>query len=632
MNSTKFKNFAVLFLLLGVFSSKSFANCDVCHVRFPQTQNNINLNTGQTFCIESGVFSGNMNVNGSNVTICISEGATFSPNNFSFKSGMKIINRGTFNLGGSTVDGAASIENYGTMNVNGNMNQNNDLNLTNYSTGVINYATNLELKRNSKFVNSGAINVNAEFSSENNTAFTNEGHLKIKRNFNPGGTFTNNGFVVAEEFININSSAKVSNNCTFYSNKGFNNNSNNIFYNNGLIRAEGKIQLNGNSSYNQSIRGILVGIELINNSRVTGSGNYYFTGETRNQGPFGQDANGINFYDASNTSSRIFDIENTLPHASVTKIAIAKEDTSRISAGCSSKRFPVPVATNVVYHSEINKVVYVPLLDIAWDTEVGLNVIETNMLSADNIMRRTSDNARTSSNVFVDEGRGTYYFYPEEGIIEFHPDLNYTGVSTIDYYVKNTLGYRSNIASVTIFIDPSPLPVELVTFQGQLENESVLLSWATASELNNDYFQIERSADGVNFEAIGRVEGNGNSNAFIKYDFTDKNPLAGVNYYRLLQVDYDQQSEYSKIISVEKKDAKAVLSAFPNPAKDIVNITSNQEIANYTLMDLKGAVVKYAQVANERAIVALDDVTSGIYLINVQYKDRSSETIKVIKN
>ncbi len=618
-------------ILLGIFTTSAFANCDVCHVKFPQTQNNINLNNNQTFCIESGVFSGNMNINGSNVTICISEGATFSPGNFSFKSGLKIINRGTFNLGGSTVDGAASVENYGVMNVTGNLNFNNNLNLTNQAKGVVTFSQNFELKKSSVFINKGSFIINAEFSSEKTSSFTNEGHLKVKNNFNPGGYFVNNGFVVAQGFININPESNVTNNCTFYSNSGFNNNSNNIFYNFGLIRADGPVQLNGNSSYSQGNRGILVGISLINNSRVIGSGNYYFSGSTTNQAPFGQDGKGINFYDASNSTTRIFDTENQKPHASVTKNVIAAEDTSIISGGCSDN-FPVPVATDVVYYSQANKVVYVPLLEIAWDNQVGLNVVATNLLSHDNILRRTAPNGRAAANSFVDEGKGTYYFYPDQSMIEFHPELDYTGVSSIDYFVKNVLGYRSNIASVTIIIDPSPLPVEMTYFNGQLQNKTVELTWGTASEKNNEYFQVERSADGINYEVIGRAEGHGNSVTPVNYQFTDADPLSGVSYYRLLQVDFDGQSEFSKVISVENNVVQSALKVFPNPAQNVLNLNAQKTITSYTVMDIRGAVLKSSVVKNERAVVALNEMDGGIYLVNIQYADNTGETVRFIKN
>lgn len=619
-------------LFLVVFISNSFANCDVCSITYNGLEKNLNVADGQTLCIKSGTFSGNFNMNGQNITICISKGATFNVNNFSFKTGTKIFNSGTLNINSATVDGASAIDNSGTINFLGNINYNNNLNITNQNGSTINYSSNLELKKTSQYINNGTINIKAEFNSENVSTFINNGHLKIQNNFNPGGTFINNGFVIAQGFININPDSKVTNSCTFFSNKGFNNNSNNIFNNNGFIRADGPIQLNGNSSFQQSKKALLIGHSLINNSKVIGSGNYYFSGETRNQGPFGQDAKGINFYDVTNTTSKIFDIENQVPHNTVTKFAIAKEDTSLVNRGCSDN-FPIPVATDIVYHSEINKVVLVPVSDIAWDDKVGLDFFATNLLSFNNILRATSVEKRTAPLMtYVDEGKGTYYFYPENDIIEFHPELNYTGTSQIDYYVKNTLGYRSNLATVTIIIDPTVLPVELVGFEAKLVGQQVNLNWNTASEKNNDYFQVERSLDGLKFEKIGQVSGNGNSSTPISYQFIDAQPLSGVSFYRLLQVDYDGQSEFSNIISVENSIVlNNKLTLFPNPASDIISIQSDKLVQSYVILNLAGSVIKTTETTSNSFSIALDELQSGMYLLNVRYVDQSQETLKFLK-
>ncbi|MFA6924048.1 MAG: hypothetical protein WC223_07315 [Bacteroidales bacterium] len=96
----------------------------------------------------------------------------------------------------------------------------------------------------------------------------------------------------------------------------------------------------------------------------------------------------------------------------------------------------------------------------------------------------------------------------------------------------------------------SPLPVELLSFYGIYENNKVNLYWATASEINNDYFVVERSTDLKNFETIATVKGHGNYNGTLKYTATDENPSQGVVYYRLKQNDYDGKYKYSDVIEV----------------------------------------------------------------------------------
>jgi len=87
------------------------------------------------------------------------------------------------------------------------------------------------------------------------------------------------------------------------------------------------------------------------------------------------------------------------------------------------------------------------------------------------------------------------------------------------------------------FVMSAPLPVELMSFDAAPDGENILLTWETASEINNDYFTIERSEDAINFTELTRVDGAGNSNTNIHYHSTDFGPYLGVSYYRLKQTD-----------------------------------------------------------------------------------------------
>lgn len=119
------------------------------------------------------------------------------------------------------------------------------------------------------------------------------------------------------------------------------------------------------------------------------------------------------------------------------------------------------------------------------------------------------------------------------------------------------------IDDITFNFNPSsPLPVELISFDATVvdRQKSVLLEWETASENNNDYFSIERSADGYNWESITSVNGMGNSSTTTSYDYKDRQPMKGVSYYRLKQNDFNGDSEYFDIRSVMiNADDKALL-------------------------------------------------------------------------
>ncbi|MBK9423627.1 MAG: hypothetical protein IPN54_05800 [Bacteroidetes bacterium] len=92
--------------------------------------------------------------------------------------------------------------------------------------------------------------------------------------------------------------------------------------------------------------------------------------------------------------------------------------------------------------------------------------------------------------------------------------------------------------TITILL-ATPLPVELLYFNAFKYNEQVKVEWVTATEINNDYYIVERSSDGTDFEMVEVVPGAGNSNFLINYFIFDKDPFSGKSYYRLKQVDFD---------------------------------------------------------------------------------------------
>lgn len=131
-----------------------------------------------------------------------------------------------------------------------------------------------------------------------------------------------------------------------------------------------------------------------------------------------------------------------------------------------------------------------------------------------------------------------------------------------------------SFARMSIFNNVDPLPIELVSFRAFASGSSGILDWVTASEKNNDRFEIERSSNGIDFVTIGNVSGAGDSAISIAYRFVDTQPLSGINYYRLRQVDFDGKYEYSHIVSLYFEQASSI-AVFPNPASKEFNIQMN---------------------------------------------------------
>ncbi|WP_176956178.1 T9SS type A sorting domain-containing protein [Catalinimonas alkaloidigena] len=115
------------------------------------------------------------------------------------------------------------------------------------------------------------------------------------------------------------------------------------------------------------------------------------------------------------------------------------------------------------------------------------------------------------------------------------------------------------------------LPVELVSLTAAQEDEAVMVRWTTMSETTNSHFDVERSLDGVVFEKIGQVKGQGTSLQTTAYAFADRNPHAGINYYRLRQVDYDGNATYYGPVAVQI-DPALQWTAYPNPTYGAVTL------------------------------------------------------------
>jgi len=124
-----------------------------------------------------------------------------------------------------------------------------------------------------------------------------------------------------------------------------------------------------------------------------------------------------------------------------------------------------------------------------------------------------------------------------------------------------------------------PFPVELVNIRAEKSGSSVVLSWLTASEINNQGFEINRSHDGRSWETIGYENGAGSTLAATQYRFLDENPLGGTNYYRLKQIDYDGVFEYSPtvIITIATKFEEKAINVFPNPTTGPVTLQIKNE-------------------------------------------------------
>ena len=172
------------------------------------------------------------------------------------------------------------------------------------------------------------------------------------------------------------------------------------------------------------------------------------------------------------------------------------------------------------------------------------------------------------------------------------------------------------------------VPVTLLDFSAKRANENVDLTWSTAQELNSSYFDVLRSADGLNWKTIKTVAAAGNSSLVKYYSATDNTPLTGKNLYRLSIADANGRKALSEIRTVLFSD-KLMLSVSPNPVKDVINVnysnTGNKKV-QITLMNSTGAVVKTYTTAAAQYKIDAAGLTKGVYILKV-----SSENLNAVQ-
>ncbi|OQP47144.1 hypothetical protein A4H97_06445 [Niastella yeongjuensis] len=164
----------------------------------------------------------------------------------------------------------------------------------------------------------------------------------------------------------------------------------------------------------------------------------------------------------------------------------------------------------------------------------------------------------------------------------------------------------------------TPLPMVLGMFTATKNNATALLQWTTLQETNTREFVIERSSDGIHYEAIGSVPANGNTSSVTKYQFTDKQMATGVNYYRLKTVDIDAKGAYSSVRTLNNSDNDFTISLLPNPAtKGMVYVNTSVNCNRIEIRDAIGRLIKTVHVKGTNIPVDIQQLHKGMYFITV---------------
>lgn len=163
----------------------------------------------------------------------------------------------------------------------------------------------------------------------------------------------------------------------------------------------------------------------------------------------------------------------------------------------------------------------------------------------------------------------------------------------------------------------SPLAIELNDFSATANTNSITLNWETASETNNNFFTIEKSIDGIEWNEVGITRGSGNSSTTMSYSIEDYSPVNGVNYYRLSQTDYDGSSKTFNTISILFKGETSLI-IYPNPTTEYITIQNVKENQAIELLSLTGGKIKEWNSQNETTkTISLKDFNKGIYFLKI---------------
>jgi hypothetical protein len=350
----------------------------------------------------------------------------------------------------------------------------------------------------------------------------------------------------------------------------------------------------------------------------------------------------------------------TLSGGSATSYIISGSTSAKFirytTTNATTYAFPIGDATN---YSPISVQFYAS--PMAANTQLSVNIIASahpNLGTSTNYLGRYWTVEPTNlPNIFTDYG--VVYQYADADIIGVEANIKPYKHSTVGWIAAqgsgasfemgtgsvnpgtNTITWTglNNFSDFTGNGNGSPLPISLLDFNAQVVLGQVNLTWSTASEINNDYFTIERSKNGIDFKELAQVPAAGNSNQILNYKLIDEQPYQGLSYYRLKQTDFDGKFTFAQIKTVTINDNQKPdhISIYPNPSNINGIYLAWPEGYNDTqtylqLIDLYGKVL-YSDVYTLKnttmpIFINFENIAVGIYTLQLTH---NSETVKSFK-
>ena len=572
-------------------------------ISFPSGTNTFSNNAGATATLPLMASGGKTTIaNGQNGgTPSLTFSSSIMPNAATF-----IVNyRGTVNTNaGITNSGIMDNQaawNASTISTNGTVTNSGTLMPTNNYTNTGGTTTNtgtMTLVGTSAYVNSGGSTVNSGIISvatsytvsggttTNNTGAT----ISVATYTNNGGDTANNGTIGATTSYTVSAGTTTNGagaaiNVPTYTNNGGNT------INRGILNPTGDFVV-GNA-----------GGTTTNYSTITPGGSYLNSGVTVNNGLI----NPKGSYENPNSGGRTTNNGRIMP------------GTNYVNASTTTNngRIVLSSATGSFQNANSGTVTNSFLINVHGD------------FTNNGTFNGTPAPGNQSGSVRVDGvSTNTFFGFGASGLLDFCDSTPGTGPVTNKGFNNQSGSVAATVTSCAVII---PLPVELTRFAAAVSAGRVVLRWATASEKNNAYFAIERSANGVDFDRIAVVNGQGNSSSPTEYHATDGQPLPNLSYYRLRQVDTDGTATFSPLASVTLPTGPSGSTSFtltPNP-------TSGQVLVDLATWATRPGMVEVLTIAGQVVLAkrlvggstySLDvrDLSAGVYLLRVRTAEQQS--------
>ena len=336
-----------------------------------------------------------------------------------------------------------------------------------------------------------------------------------------------------------------------------------------------------------------------------------------------------------------------------------------------AQKYGFPILERGVYGAhDAFKIAVILAVDASGNPTTYSNVVSVNSTNYNNtssanpvadgtynyfLFRRTGSSSLKVNQHITDQGIGGVAFrFADFGIANgtkiygysiMANDFNSTsGADVVNYnnsarYPTNTsesVGGLDILAVLGIAMQTMILPVEISSFTAAKKENRAGLEWTTVSEMNNRGFRIERSTDGKNWMEIGFAPSKApqeTNTEKINYSFNDNTPVKGINYYRLVQLDFDGKEKVTEVRTVSfGKDDSNSIKVFPNPVAGDLHIEGLSSGMNIKLVDARGAVLsRFTARTSTTEVIATDKLNKGVYFVQVGAVDGTAKTLRFVK-